>query len=120
MSNDTSYPSFYNFINWKYSNMINDNLIVKQMKCDKESEKKNWADFENTIKDIIKLEYENKNENFSNKEYINALTELQRCFSDFLNTVVTTKVLTQVDKLGKIIDTPESGFGARKSLPLYI
>lgn len=119
MSNDTSYPSFYNFINWKYSNMINDNLIVKQMKCDKESEKKNWADFENTIKDIIKLEYENKNENFSNKEYINALTELQRCFSDFLNTVVTTKVLTQVDKLGKIIDTPESGFGARKSLPLY-
>lgn len=68
MSNDTSYPSFYNFINWKYSNMINDNLIVKQMKCDKESEKKNWADFENTIKDIIKLEYENKNENFSNKE----------------------------------------------------
>lgn len=81
--NNTSYPSFYNFINWKYNYMIKNNLIVKKMKSDKEKEKDNWSNFENTIKDIIKSEYENKAERFSNKEYIEALKELQRCFSDF-------------------------------------
>ncbi len=66
--------------------------------------KNNWSDFENTIKDIIKSEYENKEEMFSNKQYIDALAELQLYFSDFLNTLVTTEVLSSVDKLGDRID----------------
>lgn len=117
VSTNTSYLSFYNFINWKYSNKINKNLIVKKMENDKKLGKNNWSDFENTIKDIIKSEYENKEEMFSNKQYIDALAELQLYFSDFLNTLVTTEVLSSVDKLGDRIDTSE--FGVRESLPLY-
>lgn len=117
VSTNTSYLSFYNFINWKYSNKINKNLIVEKMKNDKKLGKNNWSDFENTIKDIIKSEYENEEEMFSEKQYIDALTELQLYFSDFLNTLVTTEVLSSVDKLGDRID--DSEFGVRKSLPLY-
>ena len=114
---NTSYYSFYNFINWKYSNEVRKNLIVQKMKSDKELGEGNWSDFENTIKNIIKSEYENKEEIFSNTQYITSLTELQTYFSDFLNTIVTTDVLTQVDKLGEIMESPK--FGARTSLPLY-
>lgn len=117
VSTNTSYLSFYNFINWKYSNKINENLIVKKMKNDKKLGKNNWSDFENTIKDIIKSEYENEEEIFSDEQYIDALTELQLYFSDFLNTLVTTEVLSSIDKLGERID--DSEFGVRKSLPLY-
>lgn len=117
VSTNTSYLSFYNFINWKYSNKINKNLIVEKMENDKKLGKNNWSDFENTIKDIIKSEYENEEEMFSEKQYIDALTELQLYFSDFLNTLVTTEVLSSVDKLGDRID--DSEFGVRKSLPLY-
>lgn len=117
VSTNTSYLSFYNFINWKYSNKINENLIVKKMENDKKLGKNNWSDFENTIKDIIKSEYENEEEIFSDEQYIDALTELQLYFSDFLNTLVTTEVLSSIDKLGERID--DSEFGVRKSLPLY-
>lgn len=117
VSTNTSYLSFYNFINWKYSNKINENLIVKKMENDKKIGKNNWSDFENTIKDIIKSEYENEEEIFSDEQYIDALTELQLYFSDFLNTLVTTEVLSSIDKLGERID--DSEFGVRKSLPLY-
>lgn len=112
VSTSTSYYSFFNFICWKYSNMLEDNLIVKKMEQDKMEGKENWSDFEETVKNIIKSEYENKDnkkiKEFSNEKYIEALTELQNCFSDFLNTIVTTDVLKRLDKLG---ETPEINDG---------
>lgn len=113
---DTSYPSFYNFLNWKYAAKVQNNVIIQKMKGDKELGKESWSDFENTIKEIIKREYETKEEIFDNEQYISALSELQNCFTDFLNTIVTSELLSKVDKLGKIFKAPE--FGGRESLPL--
>lgn len=112
---NTTYVSFYNFINWKYGNKIRDNLIVKKMDEDKSLGRANWSDFENTIKDIIKMEYSNKDDNEDNNvetKYRLALLELQSYFSDFLNTIVTTEVLAEVDKLGQVSE------GSSESLPL--
>lgn len=112
VSTNTSYSSFFNFISWKYSNMLEENLIVRKMVQDRMDGKENWSDFEETIKNIIKSEYENKDNEpineFSSKKYIEALTELQDCFSDFLNTIVTTDVLKRLDMLG---ETPEVNNG---------
>lgn len=80
VSTNTSYSSFFNFISWKYSNMLEENLIVRKMVQDRMDGKENWSDFEETIKNIIKSEYENKDNEpineFSSKKYIEALTEL--------------------------------------------
>ena len=112
---DTSYISFYNFINWKYKDAIKNNIIVQKMEKDKELGKDYWSDFENTIKDIIKMEYSNKcknNDKNVETKYRLALLELQYYFSDFLNTIVTTEVLAEVDKLGQVSE------GSSESLPL--
>lgn len=113
---DTSYPSFYNFLNWKYTAKVQNNVIIQKMKDYKELGKESWSDFENTIKEIIKKEYKAKEVIFDNEQYISALSELQNCFTDFLNTIVTSELLSKVDKLGKIFKEPE--FGGRESLPL--
>ena len=32
---DTSYPSFYNFLSWKYAAKVQNNVIIQKMKVDK-------------------------------------------------------------------------------------
>lgn len=79
---NTTYASFYNFINWKYGNRIRDNLIVRKMEEDKNLEYKNWSDFENTIKEIVKNEYQylkniQKPEEIQESEEIKESEEIQ-------------------------------------------
>mgnify|MGYP000985006857 CR=1 FL=1 len=132
-SANTTYSSFYNFISWKYGNKIKDNLIVQKMEEDKKLEKENWSDFENTIKEILKTEYEKLFAKSKEKEdedenevldyiknleviYIECLNELRDYFHDFLNIIVTRGVLNQTGKLGKIIK--KKGDHVKISLPL--
>lgn len=42
---NTSYYSFFNFISWKYSYMLEENLIVKKMDHDRRKGKNNWREY---------------------------------------------------------------------------
>ena len=117
MSSTTSYQDFYNFINWKYPKEIKDNIIVNKMKVDRESGNGNWSDFENSIKNLLRDEYEANSPDFDENKYIDALSQLQNYFSDFLNTIITTDVLKYVDDLGEVIDAYENK-NIKISLPL--
>lgn len=132
-SANTTYSSFYNFISWKYGNKIKDNLIVQKMEEDKKLEKENWSDFENTIKEILKTEYEKLFTNLEGKEnedknevldyiknlegkYMECLNELRDYFHDFLNIIVTPEVLIKTGEFGKL--TGKKGNHVKLSLPL--
>lgn len=102
----TTYSDFYNFIKWKYSDQIKKNVIVNKMEEDKFSGTVNWSDFENSIKNLLRDEYQSRlnseSQNFDEGTYIQDLSQLQTYFSDFLNTIVTNDVLKFVDDLGKV------------------
>lgn len=132
-SANTTYSSFYNFINWKYGNKIKGNLIVQKMEEDKKLEKENWSDFENTIKEMLKTEYEKLLANSKGKEnedenevldyiknleekYGECLNELRDYFHNFLNIIVTQEVLDKTGEFGKIIN--KKGDHVNISLPL--
>lgn len=87
----TSYQDFYEYIT--YLRLIDENnILYKKMKKDKEEDKENWSDFENSIQDLI-LYSNNIN------EIEHCVDEFQRHFTLFLNDLVDSDVLLELNSL---------------------
>lgn len=90
----TSYVDFYEYLT--YFNLVNeDNILYKQMKQDRNDQKENWSDFENTIHELF-------NRKEQPKKLENAMDELQVHFTTFLNDVVDSQVLLSLNE--KVIE----------------
>lgn len=87
----TSYQDFYEYIT--YLGLVDENnILYKKMKKDKEEEKDNWSDFENSIQDLI-------SDSNNIIEIEKCLDEFQRHFTLFLNDLVDSDVLLELNSL---------------------
>ena len=87
----TSYLDFYDYIT--NLNLIDDNnLLYKKMKEDKKNGKSNWSDFENSLSEMLHSGQNNINELES------CIDEFQGLFTRFLNDLVDTNTLLEVNK----------------------
>lgn len=87
----TSYLDFYYYITY-FKLVYDNNIIYKKMKEDKKNGKKNWSDFENSLSEIL---HEGKN---SIDEIESCIDEFQGLFTIFLNDLVDTNILLEVNK----------------------
>lgn len=87
----TSYIDFYDYIT--YYNLSNDsNILYKKMKEGKNCGKENWSDFENIISRLI-----NESESMI-EEIERAMLEFQGHFTMFLNELVDSDILLELNK----------------------
>lgn len=86
----TSYEHFFNWL--KNNKKVTNNLLLEQMEQDKKDGKKNWSDFENTV-DVLYTK-----EEYSVAELEDCLNEFQGYFTDFLNMLVDSNTLLEVNK----------------------
>lgn len=86
----TSYVDFYEYIT--YYNLINEsNILYKKMKKDRENNKDNWSDFENTIYELFV--------SGADPEILEqAMDEFQSYFTTFLNDIVDSQLLLELNK----------------------
>lgn len=91
---NTSYEDFYEYV--KYFDICReDNCLFKKMKQDREADKKNWSDFENSIDELL------AKARISVDELEQGLEELQNAFTRFLNDIVTADVLIEVNEFSQ-------------------
>ncbi|MDC7300994.1 AbiH family protein [Agathobacter ruminis] len=89
----TSYPEFYNYL---LSDLTNkDNILFKEMKKDKENDKDNWSDFENTLSQLL------KKSSYNVSELEKSVDELQKYFIMFLNEVVDYSFILEFNQLAR-------------------
>ena len=86
----TSYENFFNWL--KNNKKVTNNLLLEQMEQDKKDGKNNWSDFENTVGNLY-----NKEE-YSVAELEYCLNEFQGYFTDFLNTIVGSQTLLEINE----------------------
>ncbi|MCI9421406.1 MAG: hypothetical protein HFG81_01640 [Dorea sp.] len=88
----TTYTEFYLFLSY-YNNLYSqDNFIFDKMKQDREKQKANWSDFENSIDELVR---EPSTDFDKLEEY---LEEIQNGFTRFLYEIVTTDILLDINK----------------------
>lgn len=88
----TSYQDFYEYVKQKQSKLSTyGNILLKKMEEDKSAGKKDWSDFENSIYDL----YIGKQYTISELE--NMIDEYQSYFTEYLNLLVDTDILLQLD-----------------------
>ncbi len=90
----TSYCDFFDYITYYRFHNIG-NVIYEKMEKDREENKENWADFENSISEIIRdsIIPTNKLE-----KDINNLTD---CFARYLNDLVTADLLIEINNCSR-------------------
>ncbi|TWT16527.1 AbiH family protein [Streptococcus sp. sy010] len=84
----TTYQDFYNYLCNK--NFDNSNLLFKKMQEDKESNKDNWSDFENSLIELVEDTGNNLEDLKEN------LKVFQIEFSNFLNEIITPSNLAKL------------------------
>lgn len=88
----TSYNDFFNYIT--YFDLVDEsNILFKKMKKDMENGKENWSDFEYSIGEIIKHGYADADA----KRLEKSIDEFQNYFTKFLNDLVDSKVLLDLN-----------------------
>ncbi|EJP18910.1 bacteriophage abortive infection protein AbiH [Peptostreptococcaceae bacterium AS15] len=88
----SSYPDFYDYISY-FNLPKKDNILYKMMQEDKVKGKKNWSDFENTIRELLDSSMD---KNF--KELENSVDEFQSYFTKFLNDLVDADILLKLNE----------------------
>lgn len=88
----TSYKDFFDYITF-LGLPDQDNLIYKKMKEERNKDKVNWSDFEN----IIHLLLLQKN-NIDIKQLSENVKSFQEYFSRYLNELIDTSLLVEIDK----------------------
>lgn len=102
----TSYQDFYSYLKLYHPN--SENILIDKIKEDKKNNKQDWADFENTIGELLK-------EPLIDLDQLKRdLLELQYYFSDFLNLIMTPQLLKDVDD-GAQKNFKKKDFGGNKS-----
>lgn len=88
----TSYTDFYDYISY-FNLPPKDNILYKNMQDDKNIEKENWSDFENTIMELLLSDT-----NMNIEELENSIDEFQSYFTKFLNDLVDADVLLRLSE----------------------
>lgn len=86
----TSYQDFYDYVK-KFKLSKYGNILLNKMESDKLAGKKDWSDFEKSIYDL----YDSKQYKISELE--NMIDEYQSYFTKYLNLLVDSDVLLQLD-----------------------
>lgn len=86
----TSYENFFYWL--KNNKKVTNNLLLEQMEQDKKDGKNNWSDFENTVGNLY------SKEEYSVAELEYCLNEFQGYFTDFLNTIVDSQTLLEINE----------------------
>lgn len=85
----SSYDKFYDFL--LYHGYCSGNILVKQMKDDKDAENEDWSDFEASLGKLAK---EGNDINILERD----LAEIQDKFLEFLYDIVTPEILQHLSK----------------------
>lgn len=106
---DTQYESFYYFL--KSRNFNEENCIFRVMEDCKEKGLEDWSDVEAAIQKLVNGEFEYcmKGNEVDSDKLKQHLSEIQSDFSEFLNQVVTSKVLDDLSDLVQGNDKGERG-----------
>lgn len=91
---NSSYSNFYDYVTY-FKLCDESNAIYRKMTDDRQAGKDNWSDFENTVDELVML----KNADIVMLE--KDLEEIQNCFTQFLNEIVTTDVLIEMNKVSR-------------------
>ena len=86
-STTTRYADFYHFM--KMKNLDAGNLVLREMDASLESGLANWSDVEGCLAQLAA-------KGVSIDDIRTSLVEVRACFSDFLNTVVSSSLLAQL------------------------